>query len=112
MTLCRQSEQSGVDTAKPAVSNSSKSEPSRDAQKLAQWPGGRMIFALQSMAKRMSPVLSSYVMPQQHQPVSQQEGLHGSSDTQGMHILLQSMLVTLHSMRVTLHSMHITLQKH
>ncbi|KAL3130851.1 hypothetical protein ABBQ38_000183 [Trebouxia sp. C0009 RCD-2024] len=78
-----QSEQSGVDTAKPAVSNSSKSEPSRDAQKLAQWPGGRMIFALQSMAKRMSPVLSSYVMPQQHQPVSQQEGLHGSSDTQG-----------------------------
>ncbi|KAL3138879.1 hypothetical protein ABBQ32_005706 [Trebouxia sp. C0010 RCD-2024] len=78
-----QSEQSGGDAAKPARSNSSKSEPSRDAQKLPQWPGGRMIFALQSMAKRMSPVLSSYVMPQQYQPVTQQEGLPGSGDTQG-----------------------------
>lgn len=68
-----------------------------------------MIFALQSMAKRMSPVLSSYVMPQQYQPVTQQEGLPGSGDTQGMHVTLLSMHITSHSMHLTLHGTHIIL---
>ena len=31
-----------------------------------------MLFALQSMAKRMSPVLSSYVTQAQHEPAAEQ----------------------------------------
>ena len=41
-----------------------------------------MLFALQSMAKRMSPVLSSYVTHQQHESATQQSPGNGA-DTQG-----------------------------
>ena len=75
---CRQSEQSDVDAEKPAA-NLPKSESSGYAQKPFQlqssnqsFPGTRTLFALKSMAKRMSPVLSSYVRHQQHEPATQQ----------------------------------------
>lgn len=41
-----------------------------------------MLFALQSMAKRMSPVLSSYVTPHKHKPGTRQSK-GGDVDAQG-----------------------------
>lgn len=85
---CRQSKASGADADRPA-SNLPKSEPSGNANKQPQsqdgnalFPGTRMLFALRSMAKHMSPVLSTYVTP--HKPAPQQRQ-GGNVDAQGGH---------------------------
>ena len=56
--------------------------------------GTRMLFALQSMAKRMSPVLSSYVTHPQQQTSSQQ-GLGDVASQHGKQSLPQLFDMTL-----------------
>ena len=88
-SFCRQSEKANTSPPKPDQ-QTSKPEPGLlgSAQNLLQPQHSKqssastgMLFALQSMAKHMSPVLSSYVSHQQAQDQSDSE--HSSEDQQG-----------------------------